>query len=88
MTIKEFYDELYYGHDIIFEYEATRFFIEHKKSGLELYQLENDKEGKLIESLSCGNKSELLDKFLNKKILPNNQSILDSYNKIEVIDIE
>ena len=86
--LKEFFDELYYGHDITFEHKTTKYFIEHSMSGLELYQLENGEEGTLVDSLSCKNKDELINNFLNQKMLPNNQSILDVFNEIKIIDIE
>ena len=88
MTIKELFDELYYGHDISFEYKTKKYFIEHSMSGLELFQLKNDEEGTLVDNLLCENKDELINNFLNKKMLPNNQSILDVFNEIKIIDIE
>ena len=88
MTIKEFYDELFFGHDIIFDYKGEKYFIEHNNSSLELYRLEDNKTGKIIFNLSCDDKDVLIKEFSNKKMMPNNQSILDIFNEIQIIDIE
>lgn len=88
MTIKKLFEELYIGHDIFFEYEDKKYFIEHKIGGLELYQLENAEEGKLIDYLSCKKQSSIDKWFFKQKMLPKNQSILDIFSEIKIIDIK
>lgn len=89
MTKQEFvemYDLLYYGHDAELIISGQHYFIEWSNVGIDVFFMENG-NGTKIASIVGKNRSDAVAKLFDLKI-DGNKNLNDSYDDIEIVDIE
>lgn len=82
----ELYDSLFYGHDAELILSGQHYFIEWNSTGIDIYLLLN-KNGVKIASVTGKDRSDTLTKLFDLTIV-DGYSINNSFNSIEIVDIE
>lgn len=82
----ELYDSLYYGHDAELKISGQHYFIEWNSTGIDIYLMVNE-SGTKIASVTGKDRSDTLTKLFDLTIA-DSHSINNSFNSIEIVDIE